>query len=46
MDTVMSIFMAINDQILSKAPLLLGLVACIGYIFLKKDSTTILKWYH
>ncbi|AKO40247.1 PTS ascorbate-specific subunit IIBC [[Haemophilus] ducreyi] len=39
----MSIFMAINDQILSKAPLLLGLVACIGYIFLKKDSTTILK---
>ncbi|WP_150538513.1 PTS ascorbate-specific subunit IIBC [Actinobacillus vicugnae] len=43
MDTVMSIFMAINDQILSKAPLLLGLVACIGYIFLKKDSTTILK---
>ncbi|WP_208932374.1 PTS ascorbate-specific subunit IIBC [[Haemophilus] ducreyi] len=35
--------MAINDQILSKAPLLLGLVACIGYIFLKKDSTTILK---
>lgn len=43
MDTLMSIFMAINDQILSKAPLLLGLVACIGYIFLKKDSTTILK---
>ncbi len=43
MDTLMSIFMAINNQILSKAPLLLGLVACIGYIFLKKDSTTIIK---
>ncbi|WGE31732.1 PTS ascorbate-specific subunit IIBC [Actinobacillus genomosp. 2] len=43
MDTLMSIFMAINDQVLSKAPLLLGLVACIGYIFLKKDLTTILK---
>lgn len=43
MDTLMSIFMVINDQILSKAPLLLGLVACIGYIFLKKDATTVIK---
>lgn len=43
METLMSIFYAINDQILSKAPLLLGLVACIGYIFLKKGTTVILK---
>ncbi|HBO37970.1 MAG TPA: PTS ascorbate transporter subunit IIC [Pasteurellaceae bacterium] len=39
----MEIFMWINDQILSKAPLLLGIVACIGYILLKKDTATIIK---
>ncbi|MDG2961158.1 PTS ascorbate-specific subunit IIBC [Bisgaard Taxon 10/6] len=39
----MEIFMWINEQILSKAPLLLGIVACIGYILLKKDTATIIK---
>lgn len=39
----MEIFMWINEQLLSKAPLLLGIVACIGYILLKKDTATIIK---
>ncbi|MBN6070068.1 PTS ascorbate-specific subunit IIBC [Aggregatibacter actinomycetemcomitans] len=39
----MEIFMWINEQILSKAPLLLGIVACIGYILLRKDTATIIK---
>ncbi|MDO5091459.1 MAG: PTS ascorbate-specific subunit IIBC [Cardiobacteriaceae bacterium] len=39
----MEIFYWINEQILSKAPLLLGLVACLGYILLRKDKTTIIK---
>ncbi|ABR73618.1 PTS ascorbate transporter subunit IIC [Actinobacillus succinogenes] len=39
----MEIFMWINEQILSKAPLLLGIVACIGYILLKKDTATVIK---
>ncbi|KYK84385.1 hypothetical protein SA2200_10860, partial [Aggregatibacter actinomycetemcomitans serotype d str. SA2200] len=39
----MEIFMWINEQILSKAPLLLGIVACIGYILLRKDTAAIIK---
>lgn len=39
----MEIFMWINEQILSKAPLLLGIVACIGYILLRKDTATVIK---
>ncbi len=39
----MEIFMWINEQILSKAPLLLGIVACIGYILLRKDAATVIK---
>lgn len=37
------VFLWLNEQILSKAPLLLGLVACLGYILLRKDSTTVIK---
>lgn len=32
-----------KDQVLNKAPFLLAVVACIGYILLKKDTTTIIK---
>lgn len=40
LDTFMTV---LNTQFLSKAPLLLGFVACIGYILLRKDATTVIK---
>ncbi|MDP8162842.1 PTS ascorbate-specific subunit IIBC [Pasteurella skyensis] len=43
MEFITEILIFMKDQVLSKAPLLLGIVACIGYILLKKDTTTILK---
>ncbi len=43
MDTISNILAVINKQFLSNAPLLLGLVAFIGYLLLGKDKTTILK---
>ncbi|MBS9782959.1 MAG: PTS ascorbate-specific subunit IIBC [Pasteurella sp.] len=43
MEFITDILIFLKDQVLSKAPLLLGIVACIGYILLKKDTTTILK---
>lgn len=43
METLYNLFLGFNAQVLSKAPFLLGLVACIGYILLKKDTTTIIK---
>lgn len=43
MDTISNILAVINKQFLSNAPLLLGLVAFIGYWLLGKDKTTILK---
>ncbi|MDG6881448.1 Ascorbate-specific PTS system EIIC component [Phocoenobacter uteri] len=43
MEFITEILIFLKDQVLSKAPLLLGIVACLGYILLKKDTTTILK---
>lgn len=43
METLYNLFLGFNAQVLSKAPFLLGLVACVGYILLKKDTTTIIK---
>ncbi len=43
MDTISNILDVINKQFLSNAPLLLGLVAFIGYWLLGKDKTTIIK---
>lgn len=43
MDFLYDGFLWLNSQVLSKAPLLLGIVACIGYILLKKDPTVVIK---
>lgn len=43
MEFLANMLAVLNAQFLSKAPLLLGLVACIGYILLGKDKTTITK---
>lgn len=43
METLYQLFLSFNTQVLSKAPFLLGIVACLGYILLKKDTTTVLK---
>ncbi|MBF0751288.1 MULTISPECIES: PTS ascorbate-specific subunit IIBC [unclassified Pasteurella] len=43
METLLDLFIVFRDQVLNKAPLLLGIVACIGYILLRKDTTTVIK---
>ncbi len=43
MEFVTDILLFLKDQVLNKAPFLLGIVACLGYILLKKDTTTIIK---
>ena len=36
MEMLTDILVFLKDQVLNKAPFLLGIVACIGYILLKK----------
>lgn len=43
MELFYSIFQVFYDQVLAKAPFLLGLVTLIGYLLLRKDGTTVLK---
>lgn len=43
MNLIYEIFSFFYTQIMSKAPLLLGLVACIGYWLLGENTTTIIK---
>jgi PTS system ascorbate-specific IIC component len=43
MDFIYDAFYIFYSQVMTKAPLLLGLVTFIGYWLLKKDKTTILK---
>jgi PTS system ascorbate-specific IIC component len=43
MDFLYDVFYIFYSQVMTKAPLLLGLVTLIGYWLLKKDTTTILK---
>lgn len=43
MEMLTDILVFLKDQVLNKAPFLLGIVACLGYILLKKDSTTVIK---
>lgn len=43
MEFLTEILLFLKDQVLNKAPFLLGIVACLGYILLKKDTTTVIK---
>ncbi|MEQ5666270.1 PTS ascorbate-specific subunit IIBC [Providencia alcalifaciens] len=43
MDFLYDAFYIFYSQVMTKAPLLLGLVTFIGYLLLKRDGTTILK---
>ncbi len=36
MDIITDILLFLKDQVLNKAPFLLGIVACLGYVLLKK----------
>lgn len=43
LETLYNGFLWFNAQVLGKAPFLLGIVACIGYLLLRKDGTTVIK---
>lgn len=43
MEFLYDVFYIFYSQVMTKAPLLLGLVTCIGYCLLKRDTTTVVK---